>query len=101
MFIIYVVQYNIDFYQLHKDIKKNRGYGFNLFNWILKRLYIKIVRKGFKYMAYITVLYGGYKKVTKSLIYFSPPAKCFSKYVFFNIFHTILSEPLRQVFSLV
>ena len=52
-------------------------------------------------MAYITVLYGGYKKVTKSLIYFSPPAKCFSKYVFFNIFHTILSEPLRQVFSLV
>ena len=59
---------------------------------------IKIFRKDFKYMGYITVLYGGYKKVIKRLIYFSPPTKCFYDDVLSNMLHTILSELLRQSF---
>ena len=31
-----------------------------------------IFREGFKYMGYITVLYGDYKNVIKRLMYFSP-----------------------------
>ena len=43
--------------------RKNRDYCFNLFNWILKRFYIKI---GFYIKRfYIIVLYGGHKKVIK------------------------------------
>ena len=49
-------------------------------------------------MGYITVLYGGYKKVIKRLIYFSPPTKCFYDDVISNMLHTILSELLRQSF---
>ena len=36
-----------------------------------KRLHIKIFKKGFNYMGYVTVLYGVYKKVIKRLMYFS------------------------------
>ena len=36
-----------------------------------------LVRKGFKYNGYINALYGGYKKVIKSLMYFSPPTKSY------------------------
>ena len=59
---------------------------------------MKIFRKVFKYMGYIIVLYGGYKKVIKRLMYFSPPTKCFYEDVFSNMLHTILSELLRQSF---
>ena len=51
-------------------------------------------------MGYITVLYGGYKKVIKRLIYFSSPTKCFYDDVLSNMPHTILSELLRQSFGL-
>ena len=36
---------------------------------------MKIVRKGFKYMGFIKVMYAGYKKVIKRLMYFSPLTK--------------------------
>ena len=49
-------------------------------------------------MGYIIVLYGGYKKVIKRLIYLIPPTKCFYEDVFSNILYTILSELLRQSF---
>ena len=52
-----------------------------------------VVRKGSKYMGYINVLYGSYKKFIKKLMYFSPPTKCFYEDVLANIPHTILSEP--------
>ena len=52
-------------------------------------------------MAYITVLYGGYKKIIKMFMYFSPPTKCFYEDVLSNTLHTILSELLRQSFQLV
>ena len=39
--IIYVVRYNINLYQLHKNIEKNRDYCFNSFNWILKKVTCK------------------------------------------------------------
>ena len=58
--------------------------------------YIKIVRKGFKYIGYINVLSGGYKKFIKRLMYFSPPTKRFSEDVISNILHTMSSETLRQ-----
>ena len=61
-------------------------------------LHIKIVRKGFKYMGYTNVLYGDYQKAIKKLMHFSPLAKCFYEDVLSNIFHTILSEPLQQMF---
>ena len=61
--IIYVVQSNINLYQLHKTIKKSMI--------MEKRLHIKIFKKGFNYMGYVTVLYGVYKKVIKRLMYFS------------------------------
>ena len=61
-------------------------------------LHIKIVRKGFKYMGYINVLYGGSQKTIKKLMYFSPLAKCFYKDVLSNILHTILSGSLQQMF---
>ena len=32
-------------------------------------------------MGYINVLYGGYKKVIKRLMYFSPPTECFYEHV--------------------
>ena len=51
-------------------------------------------------MGYITVLYGGYKKVIKRLIYFSSPTKWFYDDVLSNMPHTILSELLRQSFGL-
>ena len=44
-------------------------------------------------MDYITVLYRGYKKVIKTLMYFSPPTKCFYEDALSNIPHTIF---LRQ-----
>ena len=59
---------------------------------------MKNFRKGFKYMGYITVLYGVYKKVIKKLMYFSPLAKCFHEDVLSNMLHTILSELQRQNF---
>ena len=49
-------------------------------------------------MGYTNVLHGGYKKVMKRLMYFSPPAKCFYEDILPNILHTTLSEPLRQSF---
>ena len=47
-------------------------------------------------MGYITVLYGGYKKVIKKLMYLSPPTKCFYEDFLSNMLHTILSELLQQ-----
>ena len=44
-------------------------------------------------MDYITVLYRGYKKVIKTLMYFSPPTKCFYEDALSNIPHAIF---LRQ-----
>ena len=38
---------------------------------------MKFFGKGFKYIGYINVLYGGYKKVIEGLMYFSPSTKCF------------------------
>ena len=40
-------------------------------------------------MGYLNALYGGYKKVIKRLIYFSPPTKCLMKMFFLalNIVH--------------
>ena len=52
-----------------------------------------VVRKGSKYMDFINVLYGGYKKFIKNLMCFSPLPKCFYEDVLANIPHTILSEP--------
>ena len=49
-------------------------------------------------MGYITVLYGGYKKVIKRLMFFSPPTKCFYENVISKMLHTILSELLQQSF---
>ena len=49
-------------------------------------------------MGYITVLYGGFKKVIKRLMYFSPHTKWFYEDALSNILHTILSELLRQSF---
>ena len=49
-------------------------------------------------MGYINVLCGGYKKVIKRLMYFSPPKECFYEDVLSNILHTILPEPLQQSF---
>ena len=49
-------------------------------------------------MGYINVLYGGYKKVIKRLMYINPPTKCFYEDILPNILHTILSEPLQQRF---
>ena len=49
-------------------------------------------------MAYITVLYGGYKKIIKMFMYFSLPTQCFYEDVLSNTIHTILSELLRQSF---
>ena len=49
-------------------------------------------------MRYLNVFYGGYKKVIKSLMYFSPPTKCFYGDVLSNILHTILSKSLQQGF---
>ena len=65
---------------------------------ILKSLNVTVVWKGFKYMHYLNVFYGGYKKVIKSLMYFSPPTKCFYGDVLSNILHTILSKSLQQGF---
>ena len=42
-------------------------------------------------MGYITILYGGYKKARKRLMYFYED-------VLSNMLHTILSELLRQSF---
>ena len=61
-------------------------------------LHIKIVRKGFKYKGYITVLFEGYKKVIKRLMYFSPPTKFFYEDILSNVLHTILSGFLRKSF---
>ena len=47
-------------------------------------------------MGYLNVFYGGYKKFIKSLMYLSPPTKCFYEDVLSNIPHTILFESLRQ-----
>ena len=49
-------------------------------------------------MGYLNVLYGGYKKVIKRLMFFSPLTKCYYKDGLSNILHTILSEPLRLSF---
>ena len=49
-------------------------------------------------MGYIIVLYGGYKKMIKKLMYFSPPTICFCEDVLSNMLQTILSELLRQSF---
>ena len=49
-------------------------------------------------MGYINALYGGYKKVIKRLMYFSPPTKCFYEDVLSKILHTISSKTLRQSF---
>ena len=49
-------------------------------------------------MGYVNVLYEGYKKLIKRLMYFSPPTKCFYEDVISNILHTTLSEPLQQKF---
>ena len=65
---------------------------------LLKRLHIKIFRKGFEYVGYMIVLYGGYKKVIKKLMDFSFPTKCFHEDVLSNMLHTILFELLRQSF---
>ena len=51
-------------------------------------------KEGFKYMGYINVLYGCYKKVINKLMLFSPPAKCFYEDTFSNILRTVLSESL-------
>ena len=51
----------------------------NSLNFIWNRSYKKIVRKCFKYIGYINVLYRVYKNVIKRLMYFSPPKKCFKK----------------------
>ena len=57
--VIYVVQYNINLYQLDTNIKKI--VIIILFHLIgfKKMLHIKIVRKDFKYVGYINVLYVG------------------------------------------
>ena len=52
-------------------------------------------------MGYLNVLYGGYKKFIKRLMYFSRPTKCFYEDVLSNILNTMLSESLRQSFKLV
>ena len=57
-----------------------------------------IFREGFKYIGYITVLYGDYKNVIKRLMYFSPHTKCFYEDVLSNTLHAILSELLRRSF---
>ena len=44
---------------------------------LLKRLHIKIFRKGFEYMGYMIVFYGGYKKVIKKLMGFQFARKVF------------------------
>ena len=49
-------------------------------------------------MGYITVLYGGYKKPIKRLMYFCPPTMCFYEDVLSNMLQTILSELRRQCF---
>ena len=49
-------------------------------------------------MGYINVLCGGYKKVIKRLMYFSPPKECFYEDVLTSILHILLSEPLQQRF---
>ena len=49
-------------------------------------------------MGYITVLYRGYKKVIKKLMYFRPPTICLYEDVLPNMLQTILSELLRQSF---
>ena len=49
-------------------------------------------------MGLINVLHGGYKKVIRMLMYFSPSTKSFYEDIPSNILHTILSEPLRQSF---
>ena len=41
-------------------------------------------------MGYINVLYGGYKKVMKTLMYFSLPTKCFYEDILSNILHAII-----------
>ena len=46
-------------------------------------------------MGFIKVMYGGYKKVIKRLMYFSPLTKWFYEDVFSNILHTIVSEALQ------
>ena len=71
--IIYVVQYNINLYQLHKNIEKI----VIMVLMLLKRLHIKIFRKGFEYMGYMIVFYGGYKKVIKKLMGFQFARKVF------------------------
>ena len=45
-------------------------------------------------MCYINVLYGGYKKVIKRLMYFSLPTECFYEDALSNVLHIILSEPM-------
>ena len=57
-----------------------------------------MVRKGFKYIGYINVLYGGHKKVKKRVKYFSPPTNCFYEDILSNILHTISSLTLLQSF---
>ena len=49
-------------------------------------------------MGYINVLYRGYEKFIKGLIYFIPSTKCFYEDVLSIFLHTIFSEPLRQSF---
>ena len=49
-------------------------------------------------MCHLNVFYGGYKKVIKRLMSFSPPTKRFYEDVLSNIPHTMLSESLRQSF---
>ena len=61
--IIHVVLYNINLYQLHKNIEKIVIIVLIHLIRFKKRLHTKIARKDFKYMGYITVLYGDYKKV--------------------------------------
>ena len=73
--MVYVVWYNINLYQLHENIKKIVIIVLICLIGFKKKLHIKIVRKGFKYMGFIKVMYGGYKKVIKRLMYFSPLTK--------------------------
>ena len=51
-----------------------------------------------KYIGNTNVLDGGYEKVTKRLMYFSPRRECFDEDVLSNMLHTILPETLRQSF---
>ena len=57
--VIYVVQYNINLYQLDTNIKKIVIIILIHLIGFKKRLHIKIVRKDFKYVGYINVLYVG------------------------------------------